>query len=186
MKTSSHTLDRLEVAFDDPHAVANAGLLLSATLAQRLRRKELIEGHLDLGERVWGFFRIRSSPQSWSSPRVPGPAPGRVSQPPARWTPGSEQRTDHWSWMSIAGDGDARGPRPAPATPRETRRQTLVRRWLHAGDSSQTPWRRGWRRSRARTGPQVFPGPAPLRPSSQLMQPKVRELRISTSRPRSD
>lgn len=49
MQTSSHTLDRLGVAFDDPHAVANAGLLLPATLAQHLKLKELIEGHLDLG-----------------------------------------------------------------------------------------------------------------------------------------
>jgi len=32
---SSHTLD-LDIAFDATHAVANAGLLLPATLAQRL------------------------------------------------------------------------------------------------------------------------------------------------------
>lgn len=50
MKTSSHTLDRLGVAFDDPHAVANAGLLLPATLAQRLGLKEPIEDRLDLGK----------------------------------------------------------------------------------------------------------------------------------------
>jgi hypothetical protein len=33
---SSHSPDRLAVAFDDDHAVANAGLLLPATLADRL------------------------------------------------------------------------------------------------------------------------------------------------------
>jgi hypothetical protein len=33
---SSHTLDQLDIAFDDTHAIANAGLLLAATLAQRL------------------------------------------------------------------------------------------------------------------------------------------------------
>jgi hypothetical protein len=33
---SSHTLDRLDSCFDDTHAVANAGLLLAATLAERL------------------------------------------------------------------------------------------------------------------------------------------------------
>ena len=33
---SSHTLDQLDIAFDDTHAIANAGLLLPATLAQRL------------------------------------------------------------------------------------------------------------------------------------------------------
>jgi hypothetical protein len=33
---SSHTLDQLDIAYDDTHAVANAGLLLAATLAERL------------------------------------------------------------------------------------------------------------------------------------------------------
>jgi hypothetical protein len=33
---SSHSPDTLLVAFDDDHAVANARLLLAATLAQRL------------------------------------------------------------------------------------------------------------------------------------------------------
>ena len=33
---SSHSLDRLETAFDDDRLVANAGLLLPATLAQHL------------------------------------------------------------------------------------------------------------------------------------------------------
>jgi hypothetical protein len=42
MQVSSHTLDRLGVAFDDPHAVANAGLLLPASLAQHLRLTELV------------------------------------------------------------------------------------------------------------------------------------------------
>lgn len=50
MKTSSHSLDGPGVACDDPHAVANVGLLQPATLAQRLGPKELIEDHLDLGK----------------------------------------------------------------------------------------------------------------------------------------
>ena len=33
---SCHTLDQLDICFDDTHAVANAGLLLPATLAERL------------------------------------------------------------------------------------------------------------------------------------------------------
>jgi hypothetical protein len=33
---SSHTLDQLDTCFDDTHAVANAGLLLAAILAERL------------------------------------------------------------------------------------------------------------------------------------------------------
>jgi Transposase DDE domain group 1 len=46
---SSHSLDRLDVAFDDDRLVADAGLLLPATLAQHLGLKELVETHLDLG-----------------------------------------------------------------------------------------------------------------------------------------
>lgn len=45
---SSHTLDRLDTAFDDDHLVADAGLLLPATLAQHLGLKELVEEHLHL------------------------------------------------------------------------------------------------------------------------------------------
>ena len=46
---SSHSLDRLETLFDDDRLVADAGLLLPATLAQHLGLKELVETHLDLG-----------------------------------------------------------------------------------------------------------------------------------------
>ncbi len=46
---SSHSLDRLETAFDDDRLVADAGLLLPATLAHRLGLRELVETHLDLG-----------------------------------------------------------------------------------------------------------------------------------------
>ncbi|MEX1173685.1 MAG: IS1380 family transposase [Chloroflexota bacterium] len=46
---SSHTRDRLDVAFDDDRLVADAGLLLPATLAQHLGLKDLVERHLDLG-----------------------------------------------------------------------------------------------------------------------------------------
>ena len=46
---SSHGLDRLDVAFDDGHLVADAGLVLPATLAHHLGLKDLIETHLDLG-----------------------------------------------------------------------------------------------------------------------------------------
>jgi Transposase DDE domain group 1 len=46
---SSHRLDRLDTAFDDDHLVADAGLLLPATLAHHLGLKELVETHLDLG-----------------------------------------------------------------------------------------------------------------------------------------
>ncbi len=46
---SSHSLDRLDVAFDDDRLVADAGLLLPATLAHHLGLKDLVETHLDLG-----------------------------------------------------------------------------------------------------------------------------------------
>ncbi len=48
---SSHSLDRLETAFDDDRLVADAGLLLPATLARHLGVKRLVNEHLDLGDR---------------------------------------------------------------------------------------------------------------------------------------
>lgn len=44
-----YTLDRQMTAFDDPRLIADAGLLLPATLAQRLGVGELLDQHLDLG-----------------------------------------------------------------------------------------------------------------------------------------
>jgi len=46
---SSHSLDALSVQFDDYNAVANAGLLLSATLAQHLGLRDVLYDHVDLG-----------------------------------------------------------------------------------------------------------------------------------------
>jgi hypothetical protein len=46
---SSHSLDRVDVAFDDDRLVADAGLLLPATLAHHLGLRELVNEHLDLG-----------------------------------------------------------------------------------------------------------------------------------------
>ena len=40
-------LDRIRVAFDDHRLVANAGLLLPATLALRLGLGEVVERYLD-------------------------------------------------------------------------------------------------------------------------------------------
>ena len=42
--------NRIRIAFDDHHLVANAGLLLPATLAQRLGLGELVDNHVDLGD----------------------------------------------------------------------------------------------------------------------------------------
>ena len=41
--------DRIRVSFDDHRLVANAGLLLPATLAHHLGLRELVDHHLDLG-----------------------------------------------------------------------------------------------------------------------------------------
>ena len=46
---SSHSLDRLDTTFDDDRLVADAGLLLPATLAQHLGLRALVDEHLDLG-----------------------------------------------------------------------------------------------------------------------------------------
>ena len=47
---SSHSLDGVAVTFDDEHAVANAGLILPATLAQHLGLRQLFDDHVDLGD----------------------------------------------------------------------------------------------------------------------------------------
>ena len=47
---SSHSLDAIGVTFDDEHAVANAGLILPATLAQHLGLRALFDDHVDLGD----------------------------------------------------------------------------------------------------------------------------------------
>jgi hypothetical protein len=50
MRTLPHSLDRLEVLFDDERLVANAGLIASATLAEYLGLRELFDGWVDLGD----------------------------------------------------------------------------------------------------------------------------------------
>jgi len=47
---SSHSLDALSVQFDDANLVANAGLVLPATLAQHLGLEELYRRHVRLGD----------------------------------------------------------------------------------------------------------------------------------------
>jgi hypothetical protein len=47
---SSHSPDQIAVTFDDDHAVADAGLILAASLAEGLGLRELFDTHLDLGE----------------------------------------------------------------------------------------------------------------------------------------
>ena len=42
--------DRIQIAFDDTRLVANAGLLLPASLARHLGLSQLVQEHLDLGD----------------------------------------------------------------------------------------------------------------------------------------
>jgi hypothetical protein len=49
---SSHSLDRVETVFDGTQLVADAGLLLPATLAQHLGLKGLVDEHLNLGAKA--------------------------------------------------------------------------------------------------------------------------------------
>lgn len=50
MRTSCPSLDRVRVACDDEHAVADAGLILPATLAQRVGLRGLLDELVDLGD----------------------------------------------------------------------------------------------------------------------------------------
>ena len=54
MTRVSHALDRIDATFDDPNLVANAGLLLVATLSQRLGLEALIDTTVRLDGRVGG------------------------------------------------------------------------------------------------------------------------------------
>ena len=54
MTRVSHGLDRVEVIFDEPNLVANAGLLLVATLSRRLGLEALIDSTVRLVGRVGG------------------------------------------------------------------------------------------------------------------------------------
>ena len=51
MRSSHVVLDQVEIAFDDPRAVAHAGLLLPATLAERLGIEQATDQLVDLGGR---------------------------------------------------------------------------------------------------------------------------------------
>ena len=54
MKPVSRGIDRIEVTFDEPNLVVNAGLLLVATLVARLGLERLINATVDLSGRIGG------------------------------------------------------------------------------------------------------------------------------------
>lgn len=51
---ASHNLDQLSVTFDDPNLVANAGLMLPGTLAQKLDVSAVVDERVDLSGRTGG------------------------------------------------------------------------------------------------------------------------------------
>lgn len=55
MKPVSRGIDRVAVTFDEPNLVANAGLVLVATLAGRLGLERLCDTTIKLSGRVGGF-----------------------------------------------------------------------------------------------------------------------------------
>ena len=54
MRSVLHPIDRIEVTFDEPNLVANAGLLLVGTLAVRLELESLVNAMVRLAGRVGG------------------------------------------------------------------------------------------------------------------------------------
>ena len=54
MASVSRSINRVDVSFDDPNLVANAGLLLTATIAGRLGLEALIDSTVKLGGRTGG------------------------------------------------------------------------------------------------------------------------------------
>ena len=57
MSSLSRRIDRVGVTFDEPNLVANAGLLLVATLVARLDLESLVNATVGLLGRVGGAIR---------------------------------------------------------------------------------------------------------------------------------
>lgn len=72
MSRVSRGLDRIVVTFDDTNLVANAGLLLAATLADRFDLEALVNSTVGMAGRVGGALPGRKvltwCTQSWPAP----------------------------------------------------------------------------------------------------------------------
>lgn len=55
MRSVSHGIDRVEVTFDEPGLVANAGVLLVATLVKRLGLEAVIDTTVRIPSKLGGF-----------------------------------------------------------------------------------------------------------------------------------
>lgn len=105
---------RLDVAFDEARLVADAGLVLPATVAHHLGRKELVEAHLDLGRRLARWLRWAGE----RSPAVPRrrvdrldlgtPVPAALIEPDVRFS--LIRLSDGLSFSSIHGQLQAEVP----------------------------------------------------------------------------
>jgi hypothetical protein len=126
---SSHSLDRLETAFDDDRLVADAGLLLPATLAAHLGLRELVDRHLDLGARP-GAANAGDKLLTLVMSALAGPA-GRQHQPdPGHHRQGGVHPGHVPAQLPLGPCPPARPGQPGAAGPRlgsgcGTRRSTL-------------------------------------------------------------
>ncbi len=127
--------DRIRILFDDHRLVANAGLLLPATLARHLGLRELVDHHLDLGgapgrantgDKMLTLVasalagghppaRQPAGPDRGDQRRTGLPFPTGWTAPPMsprRLTPRSRRRTPRRCGSCPAGDR-----RPVPSSP---------------------------------------------------------------------
>jgi hypothetical protein len=124
---SSHTLDQLDTCFDDTHAVANAGLPLAATLAERLGIEQAADALIDLGERPgaaparpqavdpgprdaggWGLHRRRRCAALWRhqpGARPPGHGPPTLGTFLRSFTFGHVRQLDRLTEQVLPGRG---------------------------------------------------------------------------------
>ena len=71
--------DRIQIAFDDPRLVNNAGLLLPATLAHHLGLPELVRQRLDLGDAPGRANTVDGTDGTHGPAGLPGTGgPGRI------------------------------------------------------------------------------------------------------------
>ena len=74
-----HYPDRIRVAFDEHRLVANAGLLLPATLARHLGLPELVRQRLDLGNAPGRANTVDGTDGTHGPAGLPGTGgPGRI------------------------------------------------------------------------------------------------------------
>ena len=65
--------DRIQITFGDPRLVANAGLLLPATLAQYRGLPQLVQERLDLGGRTNTGDNLRFTATDFFNKPLPAP-----------------------------------------------------------------------------------------------------------------